>query len=172
VAREADVPPNSYDLAPAALGGFVIYTSSSGAFVEVAMTGEQQSGKRNGTKDRVKTQKAVRFNDVQFIQYELDKAQQAECKASAITADELFDQILACISDGYKFSVRWDSYGECYGAYMQADSPENPNAGFILTGRGSSPLKAVKQVLYKHRVCLDGSWGEYAERKGRDVIDD
>lgn len=116
--------------------------------------------------------KAPRFNDNQFVRYELDANQQKELKAANVTADQIFDDLFALISDGYKFTVKWDTYSECFGVFMQSDGTEDTNAGFILTGRGSSPLKALKQVIYKHRVCLDGNWSDYVEREGRGVIDD
>jgi len=116
--------------------------------------------------------KAPRFNDNQFVRYELDKAQQSECKAWDIGEDGLLDLVSAAIDDGYRFSLKWDDYSECYGVFMQPVVPEGSNAGLILTGRGSTVGKSIKQVLYKHHTCLAGDWSEYAERRGRDVIDD
>jgi len=128
--------------------------------------------KKRSTKPRSDRPKAERFNDMQFIQYELDKDQQKACKDHAVTADELFDEMLALLSDGYKLSIRYDWYSECYAAYMQTTEGTAKNAGFILSGRGSTPFKAFKQLVYKHRVCLDGEWSGYAERRGGFNIDD
>lgn len=124
------------------------------------------------TKARSDRQKAPRFNDMLFVQYELDKTQQEACKNHEVTSDQLFDELLAFISDGYKVTFRYDSYNECYSTFMQSGGEGGPNAGYILTGRGSTPLKAFKQLVYKHRVCLDGEWGQYVERRGGFDIDD
>jgi len=113
-----------------------------------------------------------RFNGAQFVQYELDKAQQAECKAWSISFEDILLEIEAQIEAGYKFTIKWDTYNECYGVFMQAASEGSPNFGSILTGRGSTVSKSLKQVLYKHRVCLQGDWSGYLERRGRDVLDD
>jgi len=113
-----------------------------------------------------------RFNGAQFVQYELDKAQQAECKAWTVTGEELWSEIQAQIDDGYKFTLKEDTYNECYGVFMQPSTDSGPNSGSILTGRGSTIGKALKQVIYKHRVCLQGDWSAYLERRGRDLIDD
>jgi len=115
---------------------------------------------------------APRFNGAKFVQYELDKAQQAECKAWQITSEEIFSELEAQIEAGYKFTIKWDSYNECYGVFMQAAGEGGSNYGSILTGRGSTVGKCLKQVLYKHRVCLQGDWSDYLERRGRDVLDD
>lgn len=116
--------------------------------------------------------KAQRFNDNQFVQYELDKQQQAECKAWKVSADEIFGAVSALVDDGYKVSIRWDTYSECYGCFIQDSSGATPNAGYILTGRGSTVEKCLKQALYKHHTCLSGEWAGYVERAGRGVIDD
>jgi len=125
-----------------------------------------------GTKSQGSKPKAARFNDLQFVQYELDNAQKAELKSINATADQIFDDILSAIVDGYKFGVKFDDYSQSYAVFMQSVEPGSINGGFILTGRGSTPLKAFKQVLYKHTVCLDREWGNYVERRSGDEIDD
>lgn len=115
---------------------------------------------------------APRFNNAKFVQYELDKEQQKECKAYELSNDELFDSLIEEISNGYQFTLKWDDYNECYGVFMSTRDTDSLNFGFILTGRGSTPAKCLKQVLYKHRTCLAGEWGSYVERRGRDLLDD
>lgn len=131
---------------------------------------EQIQNKKS--RNEVVVGKATRFNEAQFIQYELDVDQQRECKAWTVSESELFDDVFALIRDGYKFTLKWDSWSRSDACFMQPADPDGPNAGYILTGRGSSPFKALKQCVYKHRVCLDGEWGGYAERRGGDTIDD
>jgi len=128
--------------------------------------------KKRRTKAQSDRPKAERFNNMQFIQYELDKDQQKACKDHAISADQLFDEMLALISDGYRISLQYDTYGECYGCFMHTRVEGHPNYGYMLTGRGSSPLKALKQLIYKHSVCLDRHWSGYAEPRRGVAIDD
>lgn len=128
--------------------------------------------RKRTTKSRSARQKAPRFNDILFVQYELDKDQQKACKDHEITTDQLFDECLALISDGYRISLQFDSYGECYGCFMHTRDEHHHNFGFMLTGRGSTPAKALKQLIYKHRVCLDGDWAGFVERRGGGAIDD
>jgi len=136
------------------------------------VTGEQRSKNGKSGASRSSVDNAPRFNDAQFVQYELDKTQEAACKAQNVTEADIFASIMEMIDDGYKFTIKWDSYGECYACFIQAALPGGPNSGSILTGRGSQPYKAVKQALYKHHVCLQGDWAAYLERRGHRVIDD
>lgn len=126
--------------------------------------------KSKGTSPRV--DKAPRFNQSQFIQYELDDAQQKECKAWQLAELDLFMAVQEEVDNGYKFSVKWDTYGECYSAFMQPAADGHRNSGCILTGRGSTAYKAVKQLLYKQRFCLQDDWSGHVGRNNRFDIDD
>lgn len=125
-----------------------------------------------GTKSRGNTAKAKRFDGSQFVQYELDKAQQAEVKGWEQSADQILYAAQEMVDSGYKFTLKWDTYGECYACFCMQGTDGGDNAGFVLTGRGSSVLKSLKQVLYKHLVCLEGDWSGHVERRGVDAIDD
>lgn len=115
---------------------------------------------------------ATRFNGNQFINYELNKAQTAELKAQPNDANKLFASLEGLINDGYKLTVKYDERNECFASFLFAPDDGGANSGFILTGRGSSCVKAVKQLLYKHFVCLPNGWSEFAERPTGMVIDD
>jgi hypothetical protein len=116
--------------------------------------------------------KAERWNDAQFVQLELTDEQAKQLKATQVSADEIFAQMEKMIDDGYKFTIKYDAYGDCAGVWCQAATDECANSGYILTGRGSSALKALKQLLYKHFVLLEGSWAAHARRANSAVLDD
>lgn len=119
-----------------------------------------------------KLDKAPRFNQNEFVQYELDDVQQKECKAWQIDGDGIFLAMQEEIDNGYKFSVKWDTYGECYSAFMQPATDGGRNSGCILTGRGSDACKAAKQLLYKQRFCLQDDWRDFVGRRNKFVLDD
>jgi hypothetical protein len=109
--------------------------------------------------------RAQRFNDARFIQYELDESQRIECKGWDLDGDALWLELLAYVDDGYTFSVKWDTFSQCYACFMQVrGDDQHINANLILSGRGSSPAKAVKQVCFKHRA-VGASWSEFAEKR-------
>jgi len=164
--------PITYSLAPYTPDGASLFLALAlcERFHNMGVKDEQIRNQKSSREARVG--KTPRFNEAQFVRYELDKEQQSACKASAITEAELFDELLALVGDGYKFTVKWDDYSQCHASFMQLSHPVGPNANLILTGRGSTPFKALKQLLWKHSVCLDGDWSGYAERRGGDTIDD
>lgn len=117
-------------------------------------------------------EKVVRYNDNLFINYDLNDAQKAECKSWPMSEADVFKAVEEMITDGYKFTIKWDSYSRSFSCFVQAAEDGAVNSGKILTGRGSGAYKAVKQALYKHHVCLEGDWTAYVERRNRSDLDD
>lgn len=135
------------------------------------MTSEQQIGKNK--RNSATRPKAERFNEFKFVQYEPDDEQKKLIKAWEIDEAGVFDAIERMVTDGYKFSIKFDEYGDCFGCYITCP-PEHPsgNGGLILSGRGSSAWKSVKQALWKHGIALQGSWQGFVERANGSRIDD
>jgi len=133
-------------------------------------------GQTNDTKQRVKRksgpQEAVpRFDSSRFINYELDTAEQAQCKGWVVSSDDLWEEVSALVDDGYAVSVKFDTKSEAYASFVRGGSEEGAaNRGLILTGRGTTPAKALKQAVFKHKK-LGGQWGEFAEKRTA-VLDD
>jgi hypothetical protein len=125
-----------------------------------------------GRKGEPRTVTAPRFNNAQFVQLELTEEQSKELKATIVTGDGILEQMEKMIDDGYKFTIKYDSYGDCIGAWCQPTDEGSANSGYILTGRGTSASKAVKQLLYKHHVLLQGDWGTHARPAHRVNLDD
>lgn len=127
---------------------------------------------RQRDKSRSPASKTPRFNDVRFVNFELDDQQLLENKNHELTLPELSDWLLMLCSDGYGISFRYDDRNECYAAYMSRRDTEHRNSGLMLSARGSSPVKALKQLCYKHFVGLDGDWSEWGEQPRKLGIDD
>lgn len=107
--------------------------------------------------------KAARFNDAKFVNYELNVDEKRSCKQWLPSLEEYDDALLKFVDQGYRVSVKFDNYTEAYSAFGQSFDAGNINAGLILTGRGSTPAKAIKQMLYKHFLVFDQEWGGWAE---------
>lgn len=114
------------------------------------------------------------YSQNKFVRLELTKAQQAECKGWCATLGEFSDFTLNLAEDGYKFNCKWDNYSNAHACFVQraVDGDGHINEGLCLTGRGSSPFKAIKQALYKHFIVLEGVWGELAGASSAAEIDD
>lgn len=104
-----------------------------------------------------------------FVNFDLDKEQSAQCKAWKMDAAELWAAVMGFLDDGYSLSVQVDDRNACYMCIARAKIP-GINTGLLLSGRGSTPDKAVKQVLFKHGL-LDNDWTT-VNGSGRTILDD
>jgi hypothetical protein len=125
-----------------------------------------------GKKAEPRTATAPRFNNAQFVQLELTDEQAKTLKATGTTAEQIFEEMERMIDDGYKFTIKYDSYGDCTGVWCQTTIEGSENSGYILTGRGSSAFKALKQLMYKHHVLCEQRWSSYAGRRATGILDD
>lgn len=118
-----------------------------------------------------KDERAARFDSSRFVQYELDAAETAKCKAWDVSSDDLWGHILALVDDGYSITLKYDNWSEAYACFVQVrGQDDHVNAGLVLTGRGSIPTKALKQALFK-MDAIGPSWVQYGERRTT-VLDD
>lgn len=118
-------------------------------------------GDQNGrsTPEKKPAQKAYGGSTDTFIKRELSADEQAACKAQPFTAEDLVAQLGKLTGQGYKITFRVDSYSNADAVWIMQTDGEHANAGYILSGRGSSALKAFKQALYKHyNLCMDENW--------------
>lgn len=112
-----------------------------------------------------------RFNAARFVQYELDEVQRVSCRGWDLDGEDLWLEVLSLLDGGYTISVRNEAASTAYACFVTVRGNDaHPNAGLILAGRGSTPAKAVKQAIFKHKA-IDASWLQFAERR-TEVIDD
>jgi len=135
----------------------------------VGQTNFKESKSRKSSTVKAKKE---RFNDAEFVNYELGKDEQARCKAWQFDLDTLSDALLRLADSGYVVSCKFDTYSEAHSAFLRQAVPDGENAGYILSGRGSSPLKALKQVIFKHFVLFEQSWAQYSTPKITEDYDD
>lgn len=115
--------------------------------------------------------KKERFNDVKFISCQLVGEDKAACKAWSYSADEAWTDMDA-LSEEYRISFKYDTYGHCSGCWVQPIAPDHEDAGYILAGRGSSCHKAFKQVIYTWRVLGRGeSWKQFDKNREYELDD-
>lgn len=133
---------------------------------------QQQIEKRPGQSSKTPKAPAARFNDAVFIKRELTADEQRACKAQAFDDAECVDQLVKLCSKGYKLTFRWDEYTNSFAVWASVSDKDHHNFGYILTGRGSLPSKAFKQLLFKHyNLCNEESWQEL-QGDAYDPLDD
>lgn len=113
-----------------------------------------------------------RFNDVKFVNWSLDSDQKQQCKVWLPTGEEISDAMSNAIQAGYKITTSWDGFRSCFTASIVPTQDAKANQGYILTGKGSTPLKAVKQALYIHYVVMDEDWAAYSTAGYAEELDD
>jgi len=113
-----------------------------------------------------------RFNDVQFVNWSLSAEQKASCKEWLLKQGEMDNAISTLIEAGYKVTVSWDKYRACFTSSVVPTADAKSNQGYILTGKGSTPLKATKQALYIHYHIMGEEWASYSTATNAEELDD
>lgn len=110
------------------------------------------------------------FKPAQFVNINLAPDQIATIKASGWDTHRLDTSLDALLSDGFKCTVRFDNRNQCYAAWLVP--PDGHKwAGLILSGRGSTPTKAMKQLLFIHYIVLDRNWDTVQEQSYTEIDD-
>ena len=110
------------------------------------------------------------FKAAEFVNVTLGDAERAAIKAVEYLTEAFDTSLSTLIGDGYKVSLRFDERNDSYACWLIAPD-RSQNKGLILSGRGSTALKAIRQALYIHYTILSGVWTGH-EVQQRDVIDD
>jgi len=113
-----------------------------------------------------------RFNSAQFINWSLSAEEKTTCKAWVITCEEVDDLTLKANEEGYKITYSYDSYGSCYSVAIVPTDSAKQNQGYILTGKGSTPIKAFKQAMFIHHSIMGGDWAAYSQKTENEEFDD
>lgn len=127
-------------------------------------------GKPTSSKKSAPTQ--PRFNDVQFVNWSLSVDEKAACKAWNLVLSEFDDALANLIESGYKTTLSYDNFRACYTASIVPTKDAKSNQGYILTGKGSTAFKALKQALYIHYHIMGEEWAAYSTAKAVEELDD
>lgn len=73
--------------------------------------------------------------------------------------DAVNEALLKEIEGGYKVTISYDNRNKCFSAYLIPVEPSSPNAGCILSARGTSPYSVLRGLAYRHFIVFDGTWG-------------
>jgi len=95
--------------------------------------------------------------DSEFVNYELSADQVAAYRVWRSDIETIDLAWKEACENGYRFSTKYDDYNSAFAVYMLPDEGSD-NSGYILTGRGGTPLRALCECLYKHSELLRGDW--------------
>lgn len=105
---------------------------------------------------------------VGFIDPYLSPSELEAQKSMVLSAEEAFDSLLKFIEEGFCVKFSWDANNRCHQATATPKQNDHDYAGMYLVGRGSEPLKALKQLLFKHYTILNGVWSVDYIKTGRE----
>jgi len=125
-----------------------------------------------GNSTSVSKPKTPRFNETVFISFPLSEEQKQEIKRVTFNLDDVDSAIIRLCEENYKVSFSFDEYSSAYAVFITPKGDKHRNAGFILTGRGSSPHKALKQAYYVHTSLFDGDWSGWKDERRNADLDD
>jgi len=120
-------------------------------------------------KSEVNGKKPVaRQSDIVWINYSLSDEQKQEIKSQQFDFETA---LVRLTEEDMKVTISYDDYNTCYSCFLIPKKPESTNFGCILSGRGSTPVKAVKQACYLHWNIFEADWTDGRLSK-KEVIDD
>lgn len=83
-----------------------------------------------------------------FINYNLTNDEKKFLKEQGVDHERIWDSTESAIEAGWTFKFSWDSYNRSYQVVVAQKYPDSPQVGYLLSGRGSTPMKALRQALY------------------------
>lgn len=105
-----------------------------------------------------------------FVDIDLAQEDKDRVRDMSIEAEDVLAIIFYFPAEGYKLTLSHDAAHSSYVAAATCQVKSDPNAGYTLNGRGSTPEKALNSLWYKHAVIAQsGAWSNVA---GTRVTDD
>lgn len=120
------------------------------------MSDERYNRKRARTYKKQSTYVPPTF--IGFIDPYLSAHELEQQKQMVLSPEDAFDILLKFVEEGFSIKFAWDNNNNCHQATATPKSPDHPYAGMYLIGRGSEPIKALKQLIFKHYHILKGVW--------------
>jgi len=81
--------------------------------------------------------------------------------------DDLMDLLQTTLVEGYKLTLTYNGQSDTYNAAMTCNAEKHVNQGYTMSAFAPSAYSALKLLLYKHAVLLEGDWNKIpAPQKG------
>jgi hypothetical protein len=97
-----------------------------------------------------------------FVNYDISEQEKAEFEVWSATV--LIDDVLAAtLVDLKKLSVKFLEKEKCFAAFLFDGNGASMSAGYILSARAATPVRAMYRVLFLDELLGD-NWLEHAVR--------
>lgn len=108
-----------------------------------------------------------------FINVELSAEDKTIIKSTSYDMSDYSSDLEKWIDSGYKFTFSQDTYNKCFQAIGTRQDSEHPDYGIMMSGRGSTPIKAFKQWVYiQTRLIGEATWSEMLQPLKQLDLDD
>lgn len=108
-----------------------------------------------------------------FINIQLSDEDKAIIKATSYEMAEWSADLDKWVDNGFKFTFSDDSYNHCFQVIGTRQQSDHEDFGILLTGRGSTAIKAFKQWVYiQTRLIGELTWSEMLKPINKFEIDD
>jgi hypothetical protein len=108
-----------------------------------------------------------------FLNITLSDEDKAIIKATAYDLSAWATDLDKWVDNGYKFTFSDDSYNHCFQVIGTPQQQGHVDFGIMMTGRGSTAIKAFKQWVYiQTRLIGESSWTDNLKPKQSQEIDD
>lgn len=91
-----------------------------------------------------------------FVNISLTEELKATIKAQPFSSEVFEQELLKLTEFGWSVKFAADDYNHCYQCVLTQTLKEHKDYGCFLSGRGSTPAKAFKQMLYLFLNVCDG----------------
>jgi len=108
-----------------------------------------------------------------FINYTLTDTEKSQLKAAGVDHDRLWDATEGLMEADWHVKFRYDYYNHAYQVSLTCNDAKSPDIGWFLVGRGSTPMKALRQALYIGEAInwKLAEWGESNKAKPEKIDD-
>lgn len=74
--------------------------------------------------------------------------------------DDVYELAATTVQSGYKLSFTFNSGNDTFNAALTGDGGEGKNYTYTMSAFAPDWYNALRLVLFKHHVLLDGDWGK------------
>jgi len=128
---------------------------------------DEQRERRRGAGNSGAKRSTGYSSDSEFINLELDKKQTAAYREWRNDLENVLNLWLELVEAGYRVNTKYDDYSSACACFI-IPMETTENGGYILTGRGSSPYRALTEAIYKHQEILHGDWSQGIQKEPLD----
>lgn len=93
-----------------------------------------------------------------FLDYTLNEQELEAADAWKLTPAQMWEGINTLTAEGYRLTVSYSKQLTAYTATLQAGSEQGSASGWALSARDVKAEGALKLLLWKHFIGMDGDW--------------